>query len=85
MPGFGNTSTVEVLANVPWISAVKYFNKFVDYFVQLGYERGKSIRAAPYDWRLSPGDIIMQIIFWGVHMFHAGVEGLEDPPSLHLL
>ena len=32
-----------------------YFYELVQYFVDRGYERGKSIRAAPYDWRLAPG------------------------------
>ena len=32
-----------------------YFNEFVEYFVNREYERGKTIRAAPYDWRLAPG------------------------------
>ena len=32
-----------------------YFHDFVEYFVDRGYERGKTIRAAPYDWRLAAG------------------------------
>ena len=43
---FGQTSGVERLGGIP------YYAKFVDYFVARGYERGRSIRAAPYDWRL---------------------------------
>ena len=27
----------------------------VDYFVDREYKRGKTIRAAPYDWRLAAG------------------------------
>lgn len=55
VPGFGDTNTVEYLDDVPWLELVRYFHSFVDHFVKLGYERGKTIRAAPYDWRLSPG------------------------------
>ena len=52
VPGFGNTSTVEFLDYSP---PIPYFNTFVDYFVARGYERGSTIRAAPYDWRLAGG------------------------------
>ena len=34
----------------------EYFHTFVQYFVDRGYVRGKTIRAAPYDWRLSAGE-----------------------------
>ena len=56
VPGFGNTSTIEFLDDTPWIQLVRYFRPFVEHFVKLGYERGKNIRGAPYDWRLSPGE-----------------------------
>ena len=50
---FESTSSVEVL---DLQNKHPYFNIFVEYFVQkLGYKRDGSIRAAPYDWRLSPG------------------------------
>ena len=54
VPGFGDTETVEELSN----GALKwpYFKDFVEYFVDRGYDRGKDIRAAPYDWRLAPGN-----------------------------
>ena len=51
--GFGDTYTVERLCG--GLITFPYFDEFVDYFVERGYERGKSIRAAPYDWRLGPG------------------------------
>ena len=48
---FGGTGGVEYLALFK-----PYFHNFVDYFVnELGYKRGSSIRAAPYDWRLAAG------------------------------
>ena len=50
MPGLGNTNTVEYL-NSPPLSP--YFNTFVDYFVARDYERGNTIQAVPYDWRLA--------------------------------
>ena len=61
--GFGDTCKVEYLITSPeemsctWQLPVgNYFHTFVDYFVDnRGYQRGKSIRAAPYDWRLAAG------------------------------
>ena len=32
-----------------------YFHKMVEYFVDRGYVRNVSIRAAPYDWRFAAG------------------------------
>ena len=56
VPGFGNTSCVENLdPTAPFLSKTSYFDLLVEHFVQLGYERGESIRAAPYDWRLAAG------------------------------
>jgi len=52
VPGFGDTNTVEFLDTPP---ASPVFNAFVNYFVARGYERGNTIRAAPYDWRLAAG------------------------------
>ena len=37
------------------IDTIQYFHKTVDYFIDRGYKRGKTIRAAPYDWRLAAG------------------------------
>ena len=60
--GFGGTCKVEYLASNPvetsctWQLPVgNYFHTFVGYFADRGYQRGKSIRAAPYDWRLAAG------------------------------
>ena len=58
MPGFGDTNTVEFLDTPP---ASPNFNTFVDYFVARGYERGNTIRAAPYDWRLAAGSARMRV------------------------
>lgn len=55
IPGFGNTSTVEVL-DPSIIYFADYFKKFVEHFVTLGYSRGVDIKAAPFDWRLGPGN-----------------------------
>lgn len=55
-PGFGDTDTVEYLDPTLHIGTTNYFHNMVDYLVSnLGYVRGKSIRAAPYDWRFAPG------------------------------
>ena len=54
VPGFGDTSSVEYL-NPGLIYKRAYLNEMVDYFVDREYKRGKTIRAAPYDWRLAAG------------------------------
>ena len=54
VPGFGKTSGVEYL-NPGWINFAPNFHDMVEYFVDRGYVRGKSIRSAPYDWRLAAG------------------------------
>ena len=38
------------------------FKEFVDYFVDRGYERDRTIRAAPYDWRLAAGTYILILL-----------------------
>ena len=57
VPGFGGTRRVEYLDadDLGFLPFFPYFHDFVDYFVDRGYERGKTIRAAPYDWRLAAG------------------------------
>ena len=56
VPGFGNTSSVEYLdPAMPWFEPTQYFHAMVQHFVQLGYEPGKNIRGAPFDWRYSAG------------------------------
>ena len=54
VPGFGSTETVETMSR-GLVLQFPCFKEFVNYFVERGYERGKSIRAAPYDWRVGPG------------------------------
>ena len=64
--GFGTTCRSEYLyANGAEekcgskFSKAKYFHDFVDYFVEnVDYERDHTIRAAPYDWRLTPGTCV---------------------------
>ncbi len=56
VPGFGDTETVEYLDTQ---RLFQYFHKFVSFFVQNGYVRGETIRAAPYDWRLAAGLLII--------------------------
>ena len=48
VPGFGDTSRIEALDTN---GIVKYFKPLVDQLVDIGYERGASIRGAPFDWR----------------------------------
>ena len=52
VPGFGGTEAVEYMGRS---NTYPYLTTFVEYFVDRGYVRGKSIRAAPYDWRLAAG------------------------------
>ena len=59
IPGFGHTKSVECLSDSHLLCLLKpaqYLKKFVNFFVRKGYKKGKDIRAAPYDWRLSPGE-----------------------------
>lgn len=54
IPGFGNTTTVEYVdpSRLP-ISG--YFGLMVEHLVvEFGYERGRNIRGAPYDFRKAP-------------------------------
>lgn len=53
IPGFGETQTIEYL-DPNQIPLTGYFNIMVDYLINLGYERGRNIRGAPYDFRKSP-------------------------------
>ena len=57
VPGFGETQTVEYqdTDDFDLLPEFPYFIRFVNYFIDRGYERGKTIRAAPYDWRLAAG------------------------------
>jgi lysophospholipase-3 len=57
VPGFGDTETVEELSQTG-LKDFPYFKELVNYFVDRGYERGKSIRGAPYDWRYGPGKML---------------------------
>ena len=65
--GFGDTCKTEyMIANPIYLECpvqvplVQYFHTMVKHFVELGYERGVTIRAAPYDWRLAEGLIIQK-------------------------
>ena len=53
VPEFGNTTAVETLD--PNFDSAAYFDKFVEYFANLGYQSGVDILAAAFDWRLGPG------------------------------
>ena len=53
IPGFGVTDTIEYLDTD---HLIKYFAPVVDALVSWGYERGVSVRAAPYDFRYAPGE-----------------------------
>ncbi len=63
VPGFGETNTVEysVKDTAVFVKKVKrkYMRNLVEHFAKCGYERGVSIRAAPYDWRLAAGTYLI--------------------------
>ena len=58
-PGFGITTTVADLASGAsdddTTVTFPYMNDLINFFVNRGYVSGSTIRAAPYDWRLSAG------------------------------
>ena len=51
---FGNLSSSAEL-NQLLLDLIENATNFVDYFVERGYTKDVSIRAAPYDWRLGGG------------------------------
>lgn len=53
VPGFGETETVEYLDD---IKLTGYMHTLVQELVNIGYVRGKTIRGAPYDWRIAPNE-----------------------------
>ena len=52
-PGFGDMSSVDYLDPNNYLIA--YFHRFTEFFTKHGYVKGVSLRAATYDWRLTPG------------------------------
>ncbi|MFT7813915.1 phosphatidylcholine-sterol acyltransferase isoform X2 [Arapaima gigas] len=53
VPGFGHTYPVEFL-DVNKLSG--YFHTMVQHLVNMGYIRNETVRAAPYDWRITPNE-----------------------------
>ena len=54
VPGFGETSTIEYLDTT---GLIKYFAPMVETLASWGYQRGETVRAAPYDFRYGPGKL----------------------------
>ena len=55
IPDFGNTTSVEYL-DVGRSAYALYFGNIVDALIDMGYERKKTIFAAPYDFRKAPNE-----------------------------
>jgi lysophospholipase III len=55
IPGWGTSEVVEWL-DPSHASVGSYFRTVGNALVKLGYERGKSIRGAPYDFRKAPSE-----------------------------
>ena len=53
VPGFGNTSTIEYV-DPSRVSFTGYYNILVNALIGFGYERGKNLKGAPYDFRKAP-------------------------------
>lgn len=62
IPGFGNSSTVEWL-DPSRTSLGAYFKDIASVLEALGFERGVSIRGAPYDFRKAPSMFLLLIVF----------------------
>lgn len=56
IPGFGGTETVEWLDHSE-VVLTTYFHNIVNAMVGLGYERNKTVRGAPYDFRKAPNEL----------------------------
>ena len=59
VPGFGDTDTIEHLDSE---HLVEYFAPMVKALASWGYERGVTVRAAPYDFRLGPGKFLLLLL-----------------------
>lgn len=54
---FGDTDAVEYLdPALKFFETTNYFHDMVQHFVEKGYKRRETIRGAPFDWRLAPGN-----------------------------
>ena len=73
-----NGSAVKDVEFVGPIRIFPYFHKMVEYFVERGYVRDVSIRAAPYDWRFAAG--IQQFSSPSMHAFKATAYSLVCKP-----
>ncbi|XP_045597361.2 lysosomal phospholipase A and acyltransferase isoform X3 [Procambarus clarkii] len=80
IPGFGNTSTVEWL-DPSQRSPTGYFKDIVNAMIPLGYERGVTVRGAPFDFRRAPRDNL------GIYVISAAKVRAEQrsAPSLAFL
>ncbi|CAM1298514.1 PLA2G15 (predicted) [Pycnogonum litorale] len=57
VPGFGRTETIEYLDEDRLITPGHYYSELVSSLISRGYERGKDIFGAPYDFRRAPNEL----------------------------
>lgn len=95
IPGFGNTTTVEWL-DPSRVSPSAYFTNIVENLTSIGYERGISIRGAPYDFRKAPNELQpyldqLKSLIEGTYLLNDGhgvvvvCHSMGCPLSLYLL
>ena len=58
-----NFGSISSIADFSDIIDTDPTNGMIDYFVDRGYTVDVNIRAAPYDWRLAAGNMIIMLIF----------------------
>ncbi len=66
IPGFGQTYSIEHLDS---LHKVPYFYEMVKFLKELDYVVGKSVRGAPYDWRLAASEQSKKVKVFFLQLF----------------
>lgn len=56
-----------------------YMHTLVQNLVNNGYVRDETVRAAPYDWRLEPGECL-EVMAWGHYRWSQALTALTCLP-----